>query len=128
METYTVFLIARSIFDYIKNVGDNHYDEITDKLNALGSVKELFPLIIYERTKNISETLSYLEKYNIRLSSYLNVRLHSRDAKTLEDKSLTMVIVKGFHTDPKTLDTAYMVLFTSRKVSGRNDVIKVVRE
>ena len=39
-----------------------------------------------------------------------------------------MVVVKGFAIDEKTLNEAYMVLLTSRKVSGKDQALQVVRD
>ncbi len=76
-----------------------------------------------------SMTITYKDNQKQSLKvSYFNVRLHSNDANTLKDKPLTMIMVKGFHTDSKTLDSAYIILFTSRIVSGKNDAIQVVRD
>ena len=39
-----------------------------------------------------------------------------------------MIVVKGFAMDKRTLNEAYMVLLTSRKVSGKDQALQVVRD
>ena len=60
--------------------------------------------------------------------SYKPITIKSKDAKSLASKTITMVVVKGFVTDKRTLNEAYMVLLTSRKVSGKDQALQVVRD
>lgn len=60
--------------------------------------------------------------------SYKQIRIKSRSAKELEKKTITMIVVKGYAIDKKTLNEAYMVLLTSRKVSGKAQALQVVRD
>jgi hypothetical protein len=60
--------------------------------------------------------------------SYKPITIKSKDAKSLSSKTITMVVVKGFVTDKRTLNEAYMVLLTSRKVSGKDQALQVVRD
>jgi hypothetical protein len=55
--------------------------------------------------------------------SSINITIKKSDAKELQKHCLTLVLVKGFGgTD------AYMALITSRKVSGKDKVLQVVRD
>lgn len=56
------------------------------------------------------------------------IRINSSSAKGLKDKALTLIIVKGYTLDKRTLNEAYMALITSRVVSGKNAVLQVVRD
>lgn len=58
----------------------------------------------------------------------VQIRIKTQDAKELKQYPLTLIIVKGFATDKNTLNEAYMALITSRVVSGKNDVLQVVRD
>ena len=54
--------------------------------------------------------------------SSVNIKIQSQDAKNINKHLLTLVIVKGYgDTD------AYMALITSRKVSGKDQVLQVVK-
>lgn len=55
--------------------------------------------------------------------SAINVIIKNRDAKNLNKKLLTLVLVKGFGGT-----NAYMALLTSRQVSGKDKVLQVVRD
>ena len=55
--------------------------------------------------------------------SSVNIKIQSQDAKNINKHLLTLVIVKGYgDTD------AYMALITSRKVSGKDQVLQVVKD
>ena len=55
--------------------------------------------------------------------SSMNITIKSQDAKSINKHLLTLVLVKGFgDTD------AYMALITSRKVSGKDKVLQVLRD
>lgn len=55
--------------------------------------------------------------------SAVNVTIKHQDAKNINKKLLTLVLVKGFGgTD------AYMALITSRQVSGKDNVLQVLRD
>lgn len=56
------------------------------------------------------------------------IRIKTNDAKELRNKALTLVIVRGYVQDKRTLNEAYMALITSRNISGKNDVLQVVRD
>lgn len=58
----------------------------------------------------------------------VHIRIKTQDVKDLKQHPLTLIIVKGFTTDKNTLNEAYMALITSRVVSGKNDVIQVVKD
>lgn len=60
--------------------------------------------------------------------SYKQIKIKSRSAKDLEKQVLTMVVVKGYAIDKRTLNEAYMVLITSRKISGKDQALQVVRD
>ena len=60
--------------------------------------------------------------------SYKQIVIKNRETKELSKKVLTMVIVKGFAIDKRTLNEAYMVLLTSRKISGKDQALQVVRD
>ncbi len=60
--------------------------------------------------------------------SYKQITIKNREAKSLSSKVITMVVVKGFAIDERTLNEAYMVLLTSRKVSGKDQALQVVRD
>lgn len=62
------------------------------------------------------------ETTNLKVSS-INIKIKSIDAKNIAKSLLTLVIIKGYgNTD------AYMALITSRKISGKNEVLQVVRD
>ena len=67
------------------------------------------------------------KKNNLKVSVF-NIRIKSNDAKELSDVPLSLVIVKGYALDEKTLNEAYMALITSRIVVGKNSVLQVVRD
>ena len=55
--------------------------------------------------------------------SSVNIKIKSQDAKNINKHLLTLVIIKGYgDTD------AYMALITSRKVSGKDQVLQVVKD
>ena len=54
--------------------------------------------------------------------------IKTQETKELKQQPLTLIIVKGFTTDKNTLNEAYMALITSRVVSGKNDVLQLVRD
>ena len=56
------------------------------------------------------------------------IKIKTQEAKDLDQYPLTLIIVKGFTLDKNTLNEAYMALITSRVVSGKNDVLQVVRD
>lgn len=56
------------------------------------------------------------------------IKIKTQEAKELNKHPLTLIIVKGFALDKNTLNEAYMVLITSRVVSGKNAVLQVVRD
>lgn len=59
---------------------------------------------------------------NLKVSS-VNIVIKNRDAKNIEKHHLQLVIIKGFGgTD------AYMVLITSRNISGKDKVLQVVQD
>ena len=58
----------------------------------------------------------------------VQIRIKTQDTKELKQQPLTLIIVKGFTTDKNILNEAYMALITSRVVSGKNDVLQVVRD
>ncbi len=58
----------------------------------------------------------------------VQIRIKKREAKELAKKSITLIIVKGFCQDKRTLNEAYMALITSKKVSGKTEVIQVVKD
>lgn len=60
--------------------------------------------------------------------SYQQIRIKKREAKELGKKTLTMIVVKGYVIDNRTLNEAYMVLLTSRQVSGKDQALQVVRD
>lgn len=68
------------------------------------------------------------KKYDILKVSYKPVIIKSKEAKGLSKKVLTMVVVKGFALDKTTLNEAYMVLLTSRTISGKAQALQVVRD
>ncbi len=55
--------------------------------------------------------------------SAINVTIKNRDAKNINKKLLTLVLVKGFGGT-----NAYMALLTSRQVSGKDKVLQVVKD
>lgn len=58
----------------------------------------------------------------------IQIRINSVEAKELKQKTLTLVIVKGFGINEKKLNEAYMALITSRNVTGKAAVLQVVRD
>lgn len=58
----------------------------------------------------------------------IQIKINSVEAKELKQKTLTLVIVKGFGINEKTLNEAYMALITSRNVTGKDAVLQVVRD
>ena len=79
--------------------------------------------------KNIKGKYKYVSKdYQNLKVSYKQIVIKNREAKSLSSKVITMVVVKGFAIDEKTLNEAYMVLLTSRKVSGKDQALQVVRD
>ena len=58
MESYTDYLIARSMFDYISiNKSKNNYDFIKDKIKKMPSLSELFILVIFDGIKSIEAAI-----------------------------------------------------------------------
>ncbi len=64
---------------------------------------------------------------DLKVSSF-NIRIENKDAKELKNHLLTLVIVKGYIQDKRTLNEAYMALIALRKVPGKNEVLQVVRD
>ncbi len=64
---------------------------------------------------------------NLKVSVF-NIRIKNSDVKELSDVPLSLIIVKGYALDEKTLNEAYVVLITSRIAVGKNAVLQVVRD
>lgn len=67
------------------------------------------------------------KKNNLK-ESVFNIRIKNNDAKELKDVPLSLVIIKGYALNEKTLNEAYMALITSRMTAGKNAVLQVVRD
>ena len=79
--------------------------------------------------KHMKGKYSFVSKEYDKLKvSYKPVIIKSKEAKGLSKKVLTMVVVKGFAVDKTTLNEAYMVLLTSRTISGKAQALQVVRD
>ena len=79
--------------------------------------------------KHMKGKYSFVSKEYDKLKvSYKPVIIKSKEAKGLSKKVLTMVVVKGFALDKTTLNEAYMVLLTSRIISGKAQALQVVRD
>ena len=84
---------------------------------------------ISDIAKHMKGKYSYVSKEYDKLKvSYKPVVIKSKEAKKLSQKALTMVVVKGFALDDRTLNEAYMVLLTSRTISGKAQALQVVRD
>lgn len=84
---------------------------------------------ISDIAKHMKGKYSYVSKEYDKLKvSYKPVVIKSKEAKGLSKKVLTMVVVKGFALDKTTLNEAYMVLLTSRTISGKAQALQVVRD
>lgn len=84
---------------------------------------------ISDIAKHMKGKYSYVSKEYDKLKvSYKPVVIKSKGAKKLSQKALTMVVVKGFALDDRTLNEAYMVLLTSRTISGKAQALQVVRD
>ena len=79
--------------------------------------------------KHIKGKYKYVSRdyQNLKIS-YKQIIIKNRETKSLSSKVITMVVVKGFAIDKRTLNEAYMVLLTSRKVSGKDQALQVVRD
>lgn len=64
---------------------------------------------------------------NLKVSVF-NIRIKNSDVKELSDVPLSLIIVKGYALDEKTLNEAYVVLITYRIAVGKNAVLQVVRD
>ena len=79
--------------------------------------------------KHMKGKYSFVSKEYDKLKvSYKPVIIKSKEAKSLSKKVLTMIVVKGFAVDKTTLNEAYMVLLTSRTISGKAQALQVVRD
>ena len=79
--------------------------------------------------KHMKGKYSFVSKEYDKLKvSYKTAIIKSKEAKGLSKKVLTMVVVKGFALDKTTLNEAYMVLLTSRTISGKAQALQVVRD
>ena len=79
--------------------------------------------------KHMKGKYSFVSKEYDKLKvSYKPVIIKSKEAKGLSKKVLTMIVVKGFAVDKTTLNEAYMVLLTSRTISGKAQALQVVRD
>lgn len=56
------------------------------------------------------------------------IKIKNQEAKELNKHPLTLIIIKGFALDKNTLNEAYMALITSKVVSGKNEVLQVVKD
>lgn len=84
---------------------------------------------ISDIAKHMKGKYSYVSKEYDKLKvSYKPVVIKSKEAKNLSKKILTIVVVKGFALDDRTLNEAYMVLLTSRTISGKAQALQVVRD
>ena len=84
---------------------------------------------ISDIAKHMKGKYSYVSKEYDKLKvSYKPVVIKSKEAKYLSKKILTIVVVKGFALDDRTLNEAYMVLLTSRTISGKAQALQVVRD
>lgn len=84
---------------------------------------------ISDIAKHLKGKYSYVSKEYDKLKvSYKPVVIKSNEAKNLSKKTLTIVVVKGFALDDRTLNEAYMVLLTSRTISGKAQALQVVRD
>jgi len=84
---------------------------------------------ISDIAKHMKGKYSYVSKEYDKLKvSYKSVVIKSKEAKNLSKKVLTIVVVKGFALDDRTLNEAYMVLLTSRTISGKAQALQVVRD
>lgn len=84
---------------------------------------------IGKKTKGKHNFLTKVDGKDVDLKvSSFNIRIENKDAKELKNHLLTLVIVKGYVLDKRTLNEAYMALITSRKVSGKNEVLQVVKD
>ena len=84
---------------------------------------------ISDIAKHMKGKYSYVSKEYDKLKvSYKPVVIKSKEAKNLSKKVLTIVVVKGFALDDRTLNEAYMVLLTSRTISGKAQALQVVRD
>lgn len=84
---------------------------------------------ISDIAKHMKGKYSYVSKEYDKLKvSYKPVVIKSKEAKNLSKKVLTIVVVKGFALDDRTLNEAYMVLLTSRTISGKVQALQVVRD
>ena len=72
-------------------------------------------------------TTIHCKKNNLKFSVF-NIRIKSNDAKEMSDVLLSLVIVKDYALDEKTLNEAYIALIISSIVVGKNAVLQVVRD
>lgn len=93
--------------------------------------------IIYKNNevelRNIAQSVKGYYKYNTTIKgetynlkvTYKEIKLKHKE---MNDKTIYAVIVKGYAMNPNTLDEAYMILFTSRKLCNKSDAIRVVKD
>ncbi len=87
METYTDYLIARSMFDFLKkNFSEESISVVKSKIDKMFSLRELFILVIVDYSSTIEEALIIIKKCNLELNSSIISKMNfkGKDVQTFQ--------------------------------------------